>query len=508
MNSSLKRYQETPLVKTKIVATVGPACWNLTQLTELVKAGVDVFRLNCAHGEHAKLTEIVASIREASRELDRPIGILSDLAGPKIRLGELVGDQIDCLMGEQFEFIRGEQSASARQLTCTYSSLIDDVKQHDLLLLADGTVGMRVVEKVDNGNRLVCEVERPGTIRSRQGINLPGVVLSTPSLTEKDCEDLAWALDHEIDYVGLSFVRSANDIRLLRQKMTDHKPRFIPHIVAKIEKLEAFRELEQILDETDAVMVARGDLGVEVDLPRVPILQKQIIRLCNQRRVPVITATQMLDSMQVQEMPTRAEASDVANAILDGSDAVMLSGETAVGKHPVKAVEMMSRIAMEAERLVVANQDVDHDEDVRHRAREITEAVTLGAGTAAQYIGADLVVVCSHTGKSALAMSKQRLSVPVVALSDLPETARRMCLYWGVTAIESKVVQKSPTELRRFIVDWGLHENVLAAGSKIVMISGSRWSSENHDMMLVHSVPADRHAPLNLRVDKGESHAE
>ncbi|MEX0728129.1 MAG: pyruvate kinase [Planctomycetaceae bacterium] len=499
MNPQLKRYHETPLVKTKIVATVGPACWELAQLSALVHAGVDVFRLNCAHAEHDRLSDIVASIRQVSRELDRPIGILADLAGPKIRLGRLAGDQIDCVMGEQFEFIRGEESDRERGLTCTYSSLIDDVKQHDLLLLADGTVTMRVVEKPDDGDRLVCVVERPGIIRSRQGINLPGVTLSTPCLTEKDGADLIWALEHDVDYIGLSFVRSANDIRILRQTMTDHKPSFMPHIIAKIEKLEAVRDLEQILDEADAVMVARGDLGVEVDLPRVPILQKQIVRLCNQHRVPVITATQMLDSMQLQEMPTRAETSDVANAILDGSDAVMLSGETAVGKHPIKAVEMMSRIAMEAERLVVTNQQVDRESDVRHRAREITEAVSLGAGTAAQFIGADLVVVCSHTGKAALAMSKQRLPVPVVALSDLPETARRMCLYWGVTAIESDVVQKSPADLRKFIVDWGLQEKVLAAGSKIVMISGSKWSSENHDMMLVHAVPSGQHAPLNMK---------
>ncbi|MFN0196396.1 MAG: pyruvate kinase [Planctomycetaceae bacterium] len=491
MKSVPPHYRETPLVKTKIVATVGPACWERSQLANLLLAGVDVFRLNFAHGEHDRLGDIVSSIRAISRELGRPIGILADLAGPKIRLGQLAGDQLDCAIGDRFEFVRGDESKAPHQLTCTYPSLIDDVRENDLILLADGSVGMRTIEKVDNGNRLICVVEQPGIIRSRQGINLPGVALSTPCLTEKDRKDLIWGLDNEIDYIGLSFVRSANDIRILREQMADHSSKFTPHIVAKIEKLEAISDLEQILEETDAVMVARGDLGVEVDLPRVPILQKQIIRLCNRNRVPVITATQMLDSMQQQAMPTRAEVSDVANAILDGSDAVMLSGETAVGKYPIKAVEMMSRIAIEAERLVLVNPEVDHEEEVRHRARQITEAVTLGAGKAAQFIAADLIVVCSHTGKAALAMSKQRLPVPIVALSDLPETARRMCLYWGVTSLESNVVQKPPAELRQFIVDWGLNEKVLLPGSKIVIISGSRWSNENHDMMLVHAVPSE-----------------
>jgi pyruvate kinase len=230
------------------------------------------------------------------------------------------------------------------QLTCTYEPLIDDLRPNDRVLLADGTVSLRVMEQNATAGRVLCEVLQPGLIRSRQGVNLPGVALSTPSLTDKDRLDLQWALDHGIDYIGLSFVRRVDDLKLLRQVISQHPTKTPPWIVAKIEKAEAIADLEAIIAEADAVMVARGDLGVETDIYRVPGLQKRIIRLCNEHRTPVITATQMLDSMQKNELPTRAEASDVFNAVLDGTDAVMLSGETAAGDYPVEAVAMMSRI--------------------------------------------------------------------------------------------------------------------------------------------------------------------
>jgi pyruvate kinase len=356
------------------------------------------------------------------------------------------------------------------------------------VLLADGIVGLRVVAKPTR-DRLKCEVERAGTLRSRQGINLPGVVLSTPSLTEKDRRVLAWAVEHEIDYVGLSFVRSADDIRILRAAIDGHSPQNPPQIVAKIEKMEAVAALESILDETDAVMVARGDLGVEVDIARVPTLQKRIIRLCNERRIPVITATQMLDSMQESEFPTRAEASDVANAVLDGSDAVMLSGETAIGQFPLQAVDVMNRIAREAERLVEPTPLGDLHAQPRSRARAITEAVTLAAGTAASNLGAELIAVLTHSGRTAMAVSKQRSQVPVLALSDSASTARRMTLYWGVSPLESEIVSNSPQELVRFVVDWGKSNKVLRPGSRVVVVGSTNWSNEAHDLMLVHAVP-------------------
>jgi pyruvate kinase len=319
-------------------------------------------------------------------------------------------------------------------------------------------------------------------------VNLPGAHLSTPSLTDKDRDDLAWAVNHQLDYVGLSFVRSADDIRLLRSVIEDHHPEHSPQIIAKIEKMEAVNEIESILDETDAVMVARGDLGVEVDIARVPTLQKRIIQLCNQHRIPVITATQMLDSMQSNELPTRAEATDVANAVLDGSDAVMLSGETAIGNYAVSAVSMMSRIASEAERMVISSKSGDLHSNSRTRANIVTEAVTLGAATAAEHLKADLIVVATRSGKSAMAISKQRSPVPILALTDRPVTARRMSLYWGVTSLETEIVQALPGKIIKFVVDWARREKVLETGSRIVFVGSSDWSVAGKNLMLVHAV--------------------
>jgi pyruvate kinase len=481
-------FAEKPFVKTKVIATVGPACASPDRLRDLASAGVDVFRLNFAHGELDWLDGVIQTIREISAELQRPIGILADLSGPKIRLGELSAEGFVCRDGATVEFVRGSGPAPPGCLTSNYEPLVDDLQPGNRVLLADGIVGLRVVEKVTR-DRVKCEVERPGTVRSRQGINLPGVVLSTPSLTEKDRRDLAWAVEREIDYLGLSFVRSADDVRILREAIARHAPQNPPQIVAKIEKMEAVTALESILDETDAVMVARGDLGVEVDIARVPILQKRIIRLCNERRIPVITATQMLDSMQKNEFPTRAEASDVANAVLDGSDAVMLSGETAIGEFPLQAVAVMSRIAREAERLVEPTPLGDHHAHARSRARAVTEAVTLAAGTAASHLGAELIAVLTHSGRTAMAVSKQRSQVPILALSDNAATARRMTLYWGVSPVESDIVSDAPQDLVRFVVDWGKRKKVLRPGSRVVVVGSTKWSNEAHDLMLVHAVP-------------------
>jgi pyruvate kinase len=481
--------REIRLAKTKIIATIGPACGSPEKLNALVEAGVDIFRLNFAHGKHDWLHEIVGLVSAISADVRRPIGILGDLSGPKIRLGILPKDHFYCELGATIEFVRGQQSDQPGRLTCTYEKLIDDVCSGDRILMADGTVSLKVTETNAAAGWVRCIVEGPGEIRSRQGVNLPGVVLSTPSLTDKDCEDLAWALQHELDFIGLSFVRSAADVRLLRDAITAQSPKISPLIVAKIEKLEAINDLEAILAETDAVMVARGDLGVEVDIARVPVLQKRIIRLCNQQRIPVITATQMLDSMQHNERPTRAEATDVANAVLDGSDAVMLSGETAVGDYPVEAVKMMSRIACEAEPLIESAHFRGSTGQERTRALVVTEAVTLGAGAAAENLKADLIAVASRTGRTAMAISKQRISVPIVAVSDRPHIARRMCLYWGVTPVESDTETVSrPEAMLRFVVEWGQREKVLQTGSRIVLIASTNWSDAGHDLMQVHMI--------------------
>ena len=483
------KYSEGPLVKTKIVATVGPASASHEKLTELVSAGVDVFRLNFAHGTYEWFDQVVGWIRQVSAELQQPIAILADLAGPKIRLGELPPEGLRCRHGAKLEVGRNVEPGRLDHLTCTYEQLIDDLRVNDRVLLADGSVSLRVTEALPKQGKVVCVVVQPGLVRSRQGVNLPGAVLSTPSVTDKDRADLQWVLDHGLDYVGLSFVRSSEDIRLLKRLIAAHGTKTPPWIVAKIEKPEAITDLEQIVIETDAVMVARGDLGVEADVFRVPALQKQIIRMCNEHRTPVITATQMLDSMQKSELPTRAEASDVFNAVLDGTDAVMLSGETAAGDYPVEAVAMMSRIAREAEQMLETRlPKSDSRSTNRTRATAITEAVTHGAGTAAAHLNADLIVAATQGGKTAMAVSKQRPKIPILALTDRPEVARRMCLFWGVTPMETSAVALVPRELLAFVEVQGRARKLLDSGSKLVLIGSSDWNLEWHDMMLVHVV--------------------
>jgi len=320
-------------------------------------------------------------------------------------------------------------------------------------------------------------------------VNLPGAVLQTPALTEKDRLDLSWAVANRLDYVSLSFVRSPQDITLLREAIAAQNSPQSPGVVAKIEKTEAVAELDRILPLVDAVMVARGDLGVEVDIAQVPTLQKRIVRSCNDHGVPVITATQMLDSMQSKETPTRAEASDVANAVLDGSDAVMLSGETAVGAYPVQAVAVMSRIAVEAERLVHASVPGSTAGFFRHRTQPVTQAVTIGAGAAAEHLSADLLVVVTRSGRTALSLSNQRRQVPIVALSDRAESARRMSLYWGVTAVHTPRAAAPHDELLKFVVDWGRRQGLLKPGSRLVLVTSLNPASETKDTLLVHVVP-------------------
>jgi pyruvate kinase len=485
--SSVKRYQENLLTKTKIVATVGPACEAPDLLRQMMISGVDVFRLNFAHGSHAEMSGHIAAIRQFARELDRSVGILGDLSGPKIRLGALLDGALQVEADQLYAFVRTPDPDNATALTTTYEGLIDDLRVGDPVLLADGTVSLHVVEK--HADRAVCITEQPGLLRSGQGVNLPGVDLRVASITEKDRTDLVWAVEQGLDFIGLSFVRSAKDIRELRQLIAQLNPQHSPFIVAKIEKPEAVADLDAILEETDAVMVARGDLGVEVDIVRVPALQKQIISACNRRRVPVITATQMLDSMQHHRLPTRAEASDVANAVLDGSDAVMLSGETAIGKYPVPAVTMMSRIIREAEPFISSHKELPIGVSSRNAATELTRAVTLGAINAAEQLAADLIVVLTRGGKTAIAVSELRSSIPIIAVTDSPHTARRLSLAWGVRAVVTDVCQRTPRQLGEFVTEWGRRQGILDVGRRFVLVGTTDWTQPGKDLMLVHTVP-------------------
>lgn len=306
--------------RTKIVATVGPACEDEEILTELVQHGVDVFRINAAHGKTADFERILKKIKSVRIKTGFPVAVLLDLAGPKIRLGQLVQDPLEVQIGQELSFVRGENASQPDELTSNYSKLIDEVNIGDRVMLADGTISLDVTDK--SKDRLRCVVAVRGTIRSRQGINLPGVSLSVSSMRPEDVENALWAARNEIDFISLSFARSAQDVASLKNLLASMDAHAL--VIAKIEKREALECLEEIVDAADGVMVARGDLGVEIDVAETPVAQKRIIQVCKEKMKPVIVATQMLESMHHNRRPTRAEASDVANAILDGADACML----------------------------------------------------------------------------------------------------------------------------------------------------------------------------------------
>jgi pyruvate kinase len=478
------RSNQPPRSRTKIVATVGPACRSPEQLTELVVAGVDVFRLNVAHASLDAHGETLAMIRQISKSLHRPIAVLMDLAGPKIRLGELPGGEIDCTSGAEFRFVRGEQGNGPHELGTTYDPLIDELQVGNNVMLADGTVAMVVEEKGADFAR--CRVTQPGLIRSRQGVNLPGVKLSAPAMDEDDRKAAVWAAENGIDYVGLSFVRDPADVQELKVLLGD---RTVPtRVIAKIEKQEALDRLDEIIAVADGIMVARGDLGVEIDVARMPVVQKQIVATCSEYQKPVIIATQMLDSMQDSRRPTRAEATDVANAILDGGDACMLSGETAIGKYPREAVEMMNSIALATEELFQDNVPLPLGELRPEGLRPVTAAIVYGAGHVAAELDAKLIVAASHTGATALALSKQRNYVPVAGISDTEEALRRMCLYWGVIPLVG-MPTANDEEVLRAATTWGVRERLITSSDYVVLVGGIGSRSGSHNRVVVHQVP-------------------
>ena len=504
--------------QTKIVATIGPASSSEEKLVELLQAGVDVFRLNMAHGGPKEQEARLAAIRAASQTVGRPVAVLADLAGPKIRLGEIVGGQLACNTGDRLRFMRllppipsgdgrGEGARRVdgtnrgepdpRELTTTYEPLLDELAVGDRVMLADGTVSL-VVEATDP-DYAQCRVVQPGVIRSRQGVNLPGVKLSVEALGDTDRENAVWAARQGIDFVGLSFVRKADDVRQLKSLLAPHNPEV--QVIAKIEKPEALEHLDEIVSAADGVMVARGDLGVEIDIARVAMAQKEIIATCNRRRKPVIVATQMLDSMTHSRIPTRAEVADVSNAILDGADACMLSGETAIGEYPRETVEMMQRIALETERShrspfthshAHGSQPVGFEVAQAHarshsHLNPITESTVSAAGRIAEELNAKAVVVATASGATALSMAKNRHFVPTLGVSDSPATLRRMCLYWGVIPLAGAPTS-DPAALLRHVTDLGRAAGLLHPGDRIVLIAGTGLAVTRHNMIVVHEL--------------------
>ena len=469
--------------KTKIVATLGPASDSLERLVELINAGVDVFRLNMAHGSVDEQAVRLASVRKASAETGQFVAVLADLAGPKMRLGELPGGSMDCHAGDIVRFVRGTVAHEPQDLTTTYEPLVDELAVDDRVMLADGTVSLVVVERGKDFAK--CKVVQPGLIRSRQGVNLPGVKLSVSAMSQIDRDNAVWAARNGIDFIGLSFVRTAEDIRQLKSLLATANS--TAQVIAKIEKPEALEHLEEIIAAADGVMVARGDLGVETDIAQVALAQKKIVAACNRQRKPVIIATQMLDSMQHQSMPTRAEVTDVANAILDGADACMLSGETAIGDYPKESVEMMHRIALATEPMLLHSAIPASDAGNCAVTNPITQAIVNAVGYIAEQVAAKLIVVASSSGATALALSKNRNFVPVVGVSESEATLRRMNLYWGVFPLSDAPVGKS-VELLEYITELGKQSGYLNSGDRIALIIGTGLTASAHNAIVVHQL--------------------
>jgi pyruvate kinase len=460
MNNESK--QTTPaLPRTKIVATLGPASEAPEILRALIAAGMDVARLNLSHGSHEDHARTIAHLREIAEELDSPVTILLDLQGPKVRVGQLPGGEIT-LAREQMISLVPEAEFHGEPLTIPidYPHVAEDAKPGMQVLLADGLFELQVVEIA--GHAVRCRVMEGGVLKSRKGVNFPNLDLRLPSMTEKDIGDLEFGIAQNVDWVSLSFVRSAADVRELKSRLAAKgvgKP-----VIAKIEKPQAIERLDEILAEADGVMVARGDLGVELSPERVPMLQKKIIEQCNRRGIPVITATQMLESMIHDPRPTRAEASDVANAIIDGTDAVMLSGETAVGAFPVRAVEMMARIALEVESRIDFTRHPATDQSIAH-------ALSAAADSIGKIVQPRCIVVLTTSGHTARAVAATRTKTPIAALTTDPAVYHQLNLLWGIHPIlisttpatfEGLVEQAEATLCERQLVGTG--DQVLVIG--------------------------------------------
>jgi pyruvate kinase len=452
------------LRRTKIVATIGPATENSTTLKALIEAGATTLRLNFSHGDHDNHQRNIKLIRQISFELNQPVGILQDLQGPKIRLGKFETGSILVKPGDHFcltsRTLPGTQTISS----VTYEPLVDEVPEGATILLDDGRVEMKVIGK-DIANRdLHCQVTVGGKLSNNKGVNFPGVYLSIKALTDKDREDLMFGLNQGVDWVALSFVRNPQDVLEIKE-LISNAGKNVP-VIVKIEKHEAIEQMDAILSLSDGVMVARGDLGVELPAEDVPILQKRLIATANRLGIPVITATQMLDSMVNNPRPTRAEVSDVANAILDGTDAVMLSNETAVGEYPVEAVATMAKIALRTEQ-----EQLENKADIEG-SRTIPNAISQAVGQIASQLDAAAIMTLTKTGATARNVSKFRPRTPILAITPHVDVARRVQLVWGVKSL-LVVDLPSPGQTFQSAMNVAQEQGLLQEGDLVVTTAGT-----------------------------------
>jgi pyruvate kinase len=468
--------------RAKIICTIGPACNTEAAMRELLRLGMDVARLNFSHGTHEDHAHNIARLRRAAEREHRTLCILQDLQGPKIRTGQLEGrDPVLLKTGSMVTITPQNVLGTATRISTTFPDLARELSPGARILLSDGLIELRV--RGARSKDILCEVINGGLLGEHKGINLPGVALSIPALTEKDRKDLEFGLEHGVDAVALSFVRTAEDVSTVKRIIADHGSD-VP-LIAKLEKPQAIDHLEEILQAADGVMVARGDLGVEVAPEKVPVIQKHVIRRAAAWRRPVITATQMLESMIENPRPTRAEASDVANAIFDGTDAVMLSAETASGRYPREAVSIMARIVVEAENNLAEFMQPRRRRE--HRGLSVAEAICESIAHAADDLPMGAIAIFTETGNTARMISKYRPKVPIYAFTHVSAVVQRMNLYWGVHPVRCRQA-RSAEQMVTMAEQHLVRADVLTPGDVLGVVAGTRQASGSTNLMRLHVV--------------------
>jgi pyruvate kinase len=458
--------------KTKILCTLGPATSTAAEIEKLILAGMDGIRMNFSHGSYDFFEKLFDEIDKACKEEKTPLSILVDLQGPKIRVGDLAESEIELVQGEKIEITIENVLGTKDKISTSYKSLVDDSQVGDPILIDDGLIRLRITEREKNS--VICLIEIGGTLKPKKGMNLPGMKLSTPSVTQKDFQDLEFCMKHRVDYIALSFVRKASDISHLKEWLK--RKNFEKPVIAKVEKKEAVENFDEILKAADGIMVARGDLGVELMPQEVPVIQKQIIKKCNSSGKLVITATQMLESMIHNPIPTRAEASDVANAVWDGTDTAMLSGETSVGKYPVKVVQIMNDIIQNAEKHSPVHL-IDYE-----IPSEIEENLFDSMGRAivevSKQVNAAAIVAFTLKGRTARNLAKFRPNSKIIALSNSFDTMNNLCLRWGVTSIYFEEIDKEHLAIdkaKKLI----LEAEHVKEGDVIIFAAGAPYSEKS-----------------------------
>jgi pyruvate kinase len=470
--------------KTKIVCTIGPASESVEKLTQLIEAGMNVARLNFSHGDHEEHGARIRNIREASKQTGKTVAILLDTKGPEIRTNNMVDGAIELVAGNHVIVSMTEVEGTVDKFSITYPGLIDDVHEGSKILLDDGLIGLEVTKIDRNAGEIHTKVLNTGTLKNKKGVNVPGVSVNLPGITEKDANDIIFGIEQDVDFIAASFVRRASDVLEIRRLLEEHNATHI-HIIPKIENQEGVDKIDEILEISDGLMVARGDLGVEIPAEEVPLVQKSLIKKCNAQGKPVITATQMLDSMQRNPRPTRAEASDVANAIFDGTDAIMLSGETAAGVYPVEAVQTMHNIASRAE------SALDHKEILSNRSKQndhnITDAIGQSVAHTALNLDANAIIAPTESGHTARMISKYRPKAPIVAVTSDDGVSRRLSLAWGVYPQIGKMATTTD-EMLDTAVEESLNSGMVSRGDLVVITAGAVGVKGTTNLMKIHVV--------------------